>query len=96
MARSKSLNLGAKLQQLRRQSGLSVKQIAAEIGVAQSTYRDWEYGRAIRGEPYADLAKVFGVSLSELLAGQLGFDRAEILKKLTQIEQWIRDIRMML
>jgi hypothetical protein len=30
-------------------------------------YRDWEYGRAVTGEPYVKIAKAFGVSLNWLL-----------------------------
>lgn len=36
------------------------------IGVPESTYRDWEYGREIRGEPYLQIAKAFGITLDEL------------------------------
>lgn len=92
----KSLNIGAKLQMLRQQKNLSVKQVAAAIGVAQSTYRDWEYGRAIRGEPYSRLARILGVSLSELLNEQNDHDRSGVLDKLKQMEQLIRDMRVLL
>ena len=44
-----------------------MREAARHIGVPESTYREWEYGRKIRGEPYLQIAKAFGVSLDELL-----------------------------
>lgn len=43
---------------------------ALALSVSPSTYREWEYGRAIRGEPYAKIAQIFHVTLSELLLGE--------------------------
>lgn len=43
--------------------------MAEKIRVPVSTYREWEYERAILGEPYQKLAEVFEVSLSELITG---------------------------
>ena len=40
--------------------------MATQLGVSQSTYRDWEYGRKIKGEPYPQMAQILGVSLNEL------------------------------
>lgn len=37
------------------------------INVAPSTYREWEKGRAITGNPYVELAEVLGVSVYEIL-----------------------------
>lgn len=47
-----------------------MKQVAQKIEVPVSTYRDWEYGRAIQGAPYVKIANVFGISLFELLTGE--------------------------
>ncbi|MBK8202439.1 MAG: helix-turn-helix transcriptional regulator [Bdellovibrionales bacterium] len=44
-----------------------MREAARRIGVPESTYREWEYGRKIRGEPYLQIAKTFGVSIEELL-----------------------------
>lgn len=52
------------------EQGLTLQQVARAIGVPASTYRDWEYGKAIRGEPYEKLAELFGVSLRDLLASK--------------------------
>jgi transcriptional regulator with XRE-family HTH domain len=59
-----------RLKRLRQIKNLSVKEVANEIGVSTSTYREWEYGRKINGEPYSLLASVFEVDLSELLTGR--------------------------
>ncbi len=58
-----------RLRRLRVQCGLSVTQVAEELSIAPSTYREWENGRQILGEPYAQLAKVFRVEISELMTG---------------------------
>lgn len=33
--------------------------------VPVTAYREWEYGRPVQGEPYARLAEVLDVSVSE-------------------------------
>ena len=44
-----------------------MREAARRIGVPETTYREWEYGRAIRGEPYVKIALAFGVTLDALL-----------------------------
>lgn len=61
---------GQRLKRLRLQAELGIGEAAKAIGVSPSTYREWEYGRAIRGEPYAKIALAFDVTLSELLLGE--------------------------
>jgi len=46
-----------------------MKEVALQAGVPPSTYKEWEYGRAIQGEPYQSLANVLGLPLTELLNG---------------------------
>jgi transcriptional regulator with XRE-family HTH domain len=43
-----------------------MRETAKLIGVPETTYREWEYGRAIRGEPYLKIARAFGISVEEL------------------------------
>lgn len=59
-----------RLKRLRVEKGFKVKDIAEKIQVSVSTYREWEYGRSIKGEPYAKLAEVLGVTIEELLTGK--------------------------
>lgn len=62
--------LSVRLKRLRVTNGLAVKEVAEKIGVPLTTYREWENGRKILGEPYIDLANIFGVSVYELIAGE--------------------------
>ncbi len=63
-------SINQRLVRLRKACGLTMKKVASQIGVPVSTYRDWEYGRAIQGNFYLELAVLFEVSLYELLSGQ--------------------------
>lgn len=45
---------------------LSQAEVARRIGVSDSTYRAWEYGSTILGEPYPKIAKAFNITLDEL------------------------------
>ena len=57
-----------------------------------STYREWEYGRSIRGEFYVLLAQALGVSLHELLTGQ-GHKFTELVADLEEIENALSKFR---
>jgi transcriptional regulator with XRE-family HTH domain len=57
-----------KLKKFREGRHLSMREAAKLIGVPETTYREWEYGRAIRGEPYLKIAEAFGVSVEELFS----------------------------
>ena len=47
-----------------------MREVAIGIGVPLTTYREWEYGRAVQGKHLVNLAKFYGVS-AESLAGQV-------------------------
>lgn len=83
---------GKRLQKLREKSGLSMKQVAEKIDVPVSTYRDWEYGRAIRGNPYLKLAQVLNVSLYELMTGEKP-NYTKVSELLDRAETIIEEIR---
>ncbi len=55
-----------RLKKFRLQAKLSQRQAAKKIGVPESTYRDWEYGNAILGEPYPRIVQAFNITLNEL------------------------------
>lgn len=78
-------NFGIRLQNLRNKLGLSPTQVAKAVGVSISTYREWENGRSIRGEPYFELAKVLQVSLLELLTG-ITNENSKILDDFNELE----------
>ena len=61
------MSFNKRLKNLRNERKLSLRDASKLIGVPESTYREWEYGRQIRGhEPYIKIARAFGISVSEL------------------------------
>lgn len=86
------MSLGERLRSLRVKRKLSISEVARHVGVSVSTYRDWEYDREIKGEPYLKLAKLLDVNLSYLLTGK----ESEILDQLNQIEDIVKSIRLFL
>ena len=63
------MKMASRLKKLRTEKGLTIRGAATALDLPISTYRDWEYGKAIRGEPYQKLAELFEVTLDELLIG---------------------------
>ena len=61
-----SKEFGKRLALFRKRKGYSIRKTAELANVNEVTYRQWEYGAEIRGEPYPDLARVFGITLEEL------------------------------
>jgi transcriptional regulator with XRE-family HTH domain len=78
-----------RLKKLREERGLTVKEAAKLVSVPMTTYRDWEYGRAVTGQPYVKIAKAFGVSLNWLL----GFDEEIHTNLEEKIDRVITDLR---
>jgi transcriptional regulator with XRE-family HTH domain len=62
-----NVELGKRLRAARRAKNLTIEEVASAIGVAPSTYREWEAGRAISGNPYAQLATVLEVGVYHIL-----------------------------
>lgn len=84
--------LGDRLKELRVSRNLAVSQVAEMLGVSPSTYREWEYGREIKGEPYMKLASIFNIGLNELLTGRRNHVEYELIK----LEECIKNIRSFL
>lgn len=63
---------------------MTIRNVAEKIGVPATTYRDWEYGNAITGEPYVKLAEVFEISIYELLTGNRP-DRNKIIEDMAEV-----------
>ena len=62
-------NLGIRLQRLRKERGLTLAQVAGQLGVSKPTVWAWERGRARPIEERIDaLAGALGVTRSELMA----------------------------
>jgi transcriptional regulator with XRE-family HTH domain len=84
--------IAKRLKALRAAANKTYKQVAKDIGVAESTYREWEQGRQIRGEPYQALANSLNSSISYILTGQTNAAADE----LARAEEIIRNVRLML
>ena len=70
---------GPLLRRLRRQKGLSQAQLAHRVGVRQALISELETGQPPRArrqvEPLRKLAGFFGITLDELLKGELQQDQ---------------------
>lgn len=85
-------SLGKRVRSLRERQQKTISEVAQRIGVPASTYREWEYGRSIRGEFYLPLSKALSVSLYELVSGQPP-RRAAALDELDEIARRIKTLR---
>lgn len=81
--------LSERLKKLRNEKNFSINEVAKKIGVSPSTYRTWENGAEIRGEPYPKIAQVFNISVNELITGE----KKDIEKYLIEMENIIHVIR---
>lgn len=60
------------LKSLRKQSGMTQKQVAEHLGVVESCYANWEQGRTEPNiETLRKLCDLFTVNADDLLNGQL-------------------------
>ena len=84
--------VGKRLKFYRVRKKLSMKQVAEILGVPASTYRDWEYGKAIQGEPYAKLAEVLDINLIELLTGKSTHNR-NLIDEIEKLENSVKTIK---
>lgn len=85
-------NFHTRLKSLRTNKGLTIQQVSNLTKIPASTYKEWENGRQIRGEPYVHLAKVFGISLHELLTGEKS-KATPALQKIDEIELMLRSLK---
>lgn len=85
--------LGKRLQMLRKARGWSVREIAGQLGVPETTYREWEYGRAIQGEgPYQKLSELLSISIFELITGKRP-NKRKILKEIQLLEKQVEAVK---
>ena len=67
-AKSKRTAFGSRLHKAREAKGLSQKQIADELDIAQQTYASWERSRsAIRPDDLIKLTRILNIDINELL-----------------------------
>jgi len=84
--------ISQRLVHFRNLKGLTQKQVAERLAVPVTTYRNWEYGKAIRGEPYVALAQIFEISILELLTGSKP-GKSEMLRALENLDKEVKNIR---
>lgn len=80
-----------KLQELRKQKGLTQNQLAERLFVSRTAVSKWESGRGYPNiESLKAIAKFFGLPIDQLLSGEelLALSEEEYKKK----ENWIRDL----
>lgn len=81
------------LKKRRLQLGKRPSEIAKKIGVSESTYRDWENGRRIQGEPYIKIAEALEMNILDLLEVQRANHHINLKSELEKIENSVRNIR---
>jgi transcriptional regulator with XRE-family HTH domain len=87
--------LGARLRRLRTDRNLSAADMARLIGVAPTTYREWEKGRGLVAPPLLKMSEVLAISVTELLSGEKP-ELNESIERLREIETLVRQVRLKL
>ncbi len=76
------MEFSEKLQQLRKQKGLTQEQLAEKLYVSRAAVSKWESGRGWPNlESLKDIAEFFGITVDELLSGGELLDAARADKK---------------
>jgi transcriptional regulator with XRE-family HTH domain len=86
---NESIELGKRLRMFRLNKGYSVEEVATKLGIAPSTYREWEKGRAITGNPYLKLSAVLEVGVYQIL-GVEDEARDQLFNCLSELEKIIQ------
>ncbi len=95
MTSLKTERLGERLRRLRQERKLAAAEMARMIGVAPTTYREWEKGRGLMIPPFLKISQVLAVSVTELLSGEEPKLR-EHLQRLEEIEKLAHEARVKL
>jgi len=93
------MKISNQIKKQREKMKMSIVDCAAKIGVSQSTYRDWENGRSISGEPYLQMAALFRISLSEFFGleeDNLAIELKKLERNLLEASEHIKNIRSQL
>ena len=87
------MKLSNKLRTLRQARRMTMKKIAALIGIPVSTYRDWEYGTKVPAEQVHNIAKIFQVSISELFGTEVDLNKEKLIKLLEDALDLVKNTR---
>ena len=85
--------LNKRLERLRTEKGLTARAMAKAIGVPESTYREWEYGRGLKLPPLQEISQVLAISVTELMTGQAP-ELSSLMQELEAIEDLLRKSRL--
>ena len=70
-SRASKTDFALKLVRLREAAGLSQRQVAARLGIAQSSYANWErFDVALKPHQILALAEIYGASVDEVLTAR--------------------------
>lgn len=83
-----------RLRRLREIHNLNINQVARAIDVPVTTYREWENGRKILGEPYKQLAALYEVSVYELVTGEK--PSPQVFEKIEQMIKTLGELKQTL
>ena len=88
-------NLAARLRRLRLNKRITAAEMARLIGVAPTTYREWEKSRGLSLPPFQKISQVLAISVTELISGEKPNMQVH-LESLEQIEKLLRELRLKL
>jgi transcriptional regulator with XRE-family HTH domain len=87
------MDISLKIKNRRHELGLSAKEVVNRLGIAESTYRDWENGRKIQGEPYLELSKILDLPLAQLFGVESSQALVELMRDINTVSELVKNIR---
>lgn len=87
------MDISEKIKKRRFELGLTAKDVAMQLNVAESTYRDWENGRKIQGEPYVQLSKILNLPLASLFGIEQSSEVIQLKMDIDQLSEQVNSIR---
>lgn len=89
---SKAEPIHVRLRRRRLEVRMTAKAVAGLIGVPESTYREWEYGRGMKLPPIQKISQVLAISVTELITGEKP-SLIHLLEELESIENKLHEMR---
>lgn len=86
------MTISQRIRQLRLGKKMTLKEIAGQLGVPTSTYRDWEYGRKVPAEVVSRLAEFYGLPISAFTANPKA-QQSELRRVSALLEEALQIVR---
>ena len=84
--------IGDNIKRLRKSSGMSQEELAAELAVVRQTVSKWERGTSVPdAETAARMARLFHVSVNELLDAEPGSSVEELTEELARVKEQLTE-----